>query len=200
MDKHKIHNDEEAFFSEDDQLKVESTEDDLKKSMNEEEKLEFVDENQSKTQEEIAGLKDQLLRALAEVENVRRRGQRDKEETQKYAITAFARDLLNVADNLHRALESVTDRDQLQDGPLKTLLDGVEMTERQLLATFEKHHVKKFEPLHEKFDSHHHQAMFEIPDTTQTDGTVVQVLQAGYKLHDRLLRPAMVGVAKNKSD
>jgi molecular chaperone GrpE len=145
---------------------------------------------------EAGRLKDQLLRALAETENVRRRASRDREDAQRYAAANFAKDMLVVADNLGRALQHIP-AEQLENDPaLKTLYEGVAATERQLLATFERHNIKRIDPLGEKFDSNLHHAMFEVPGTGQPAGTVVQVLQPGYMMHDRLLRAAMVGVAK----
>lgn len=147
-------------------------------------------------QQEAASLKDQLLRALAETENVRRRAARDKEDAAKFAMAGFAREMLAVADNLGRALEAISPEALEKDEALKSLYDGVQATARQLDTAFEKQAIKKITPLGEKFDSNLHQAMFEVPGTDQPGGTVVQVLQAGYTLNDRLLRPAMVGVAK----
>jgi molecular chaperone GrpE len=147
-------------------------------------------------QAEVAALKDQLLRALAEVENTRRRAQRDREEALRYGPTGLARDLLTVADNLRRAIESVDPDAAANDPAVKSLLSGVELTERELLKVFDKHHIAKVEPMGAKFDAHLHQAMFEVPDAEAEPGTVVQVLQPGYVLHDRLLRAAMVGVAR----
>jgi molecular chaperone GrpE len=144
----------------------------------------------------IAELKDQLLRALAETENVRRRVQRDRDDAVKYAASGFAKELLPVADNLRRALEAIP-KDALEtDEALRTLATGVEMTERLLLAAFERHQIKRIEALGRKFDSNLHQAMFEVPGSGQPAGTVVQVMEPGYTIHDRLLRPALVGVAK----
>jgi molecular chaperone GrpE len=148
------------------------------------------------SQAEAAALKDQLLRALAETENVRRRAQRDREEAGKYAITAFARELVGVADNLRRAIAAIPPEALANDDALKNLAAGVELTERQLLTAFERFQLRKIEPLGEKFDSNLHQAMFELPAQGQPTGTVLQVLQPGYVLHDRLVRPAMVAVAK----
>jgi len=148
------------------------------------------------SQAEAAALKDQLLRALAETENVRRRAQRDREEAGKYAITAFARELVGVADNLQRAIAAIPPEALANDEALKNLAAGVELTERQLLTAFESFQLRKIEPLGEKFDSNLHQAMFELPAQGQPTGTVLQVLQPGYVLHDRLVRPAMVAVAK----
>jgi molecular chaperone GrpE len=144
----------------------------------------------------IAELKDQVLRALAETENVRRRVQRDRDDAVKYAASGFAKELLPVADNLRRALDAIP-KDALEtDEALRTLATGVEMTERLLVAAFERHQIKRIEALGQKFDSNLHQAMFEVPGSGQPAGTVVQVMEAGYTIHDRLLRPALVGVAK----
>ncbi len=146
---------------------------------------------------EVQRLKDQLLRALAETENVRRRAQREREEQVRYAAATFARDLLNVADNLRRALDAVPAAALQSDEALKTLADGVALTERELLAAFERNAVRKVEPAEgERFDPNLHQAMFEVPNTGQPAGTVVQLMQPGWIMHDRLLRPALVGVAK----
>ena len=146
--------------------------------------------------EEAAAMKDQLLRALAEVENTRRRADRDRQDIAKYAITDFARDLLSPADNLRRALDAVPADAIGQDAVLTNLNEGVEATERELLSAFEKVGIKKIESLDQKFDPNFHQAMFEVPDSGKPAGTIVQVVQDGYVIHDRLLRPALVGVAK----
>jgi molecular chaperone GrpE len=146
-------------------------------------------------EDELARTKDQLLRALAEQENVRRRAQRDRDEQVKYAAAAFAKDLISTPDNLRRALESVKESD-LVDDVAKNLLAGVAATERELLATFERNGIRRIDPLGEKFDHNFHQALFEVENTGKPAGTVVQVMVPGYVLHDRLLRAAMVGVAK----
>jgi molecular chaperone GrpE len=148
---------------------------------------------------EVAQLKDQHLRALAEAENIRRRGQREKDDAVRFAASGLARDLLASADNLRRALDSVP-ATQVQEGLAKTLIDGVAATERELLGAFEKHNIKRIHPLDEKFDHNLHQAMFEVEHSGKPAGTVVQVLQPGYVLHERLLRPAMVGVAKGNPE
>ena len=147
-------------------------------------------------QAEAAQLKDQLLRALAETENVRRRAQREREDASKYAIANFARDVLQVSDNLHRALEAIPASALAQDEALKNLHEGVSATERQLEAALERQQVKRIWPMGDKFDANLHQAMLEVPTFDALAGTVVQVMQAGYVIHDRLLRPALVGVAK----
>ena len=144
---------------------------------------------------ELAEYKDRLLRALAETENVRRRAQREREDASKYAIAGFAKDLLSAADNLRRALESLPES-EAKDERTRSLLAGVAATERELLGVFERHGIKRIDPKGESFDHNFHQAIFETESPEQPSGSVVEVLQPGYVLHDRLLRPAMVGVAK----
>ena len=150
-------------------------------------------------EEQIAELKDKLLRALAENENVRRRAERQQSEASQYAITGFARDILSIADNLHRALEAIPEgvRDS-EEG--ETFVSGIELTERELLNALERHGIRKIMPEGEKFDHNLHQAVFEVEDTDAPAGTVVQVVQPGYVIKDRLLRPAMVGVAKARPE
>ena len=148
---------------------------------------------------EISQLKDQILRALAETENVRRRGQRERSDAVKYGATALVKDLLAVSDNLRRAIDSVPRDAAADDDRLTTLLDGVELTEKELLSVFERHHIVKLEPLGEKLDPHRHEAMYEVPDPSQPPGTVVQLIEPGYLLHDRLVRPARVGIAKGQA-
>ena len=143
-----------------------------------------------------AALKDQLLRALADTENVRRRARKDVEEARAYAISNFAQDLLGVADNLGRALESIPAERREHDEAVKAIADGVEMTARELDSVLARHGITKIDPLGEKFDYNLHQALFETAETDRPDGTVVQVAQIGYKIGERLLRAAMVGVAK----
>ncbi len=146
---------------------------------------------------EVASLKDRLLRTLADMENLRRRGEKDVADARAYAVTNFARDMVNVADNLRRAIESVpADARAAVEGALKAVLEGVELTERDLLNTLERHGIKKLDPVGQKFDPNFHQAMMEIPDTTVPNGTVTQVIQTGFAIGDRVLRPALVGVAK----
>jgi molecular chaperone GrpE len=147
-------------------------------------------------QAQAAEYKDQALRAMAEAENTRRRTQRDRDEAVKHAPAILAKDILVVADNLRRAIEHVPQEALAYDEALANLTTGVEMTERLLLTAFEKHAIRQINPLGEKFDSNFHQAMFEVPGTGQPQGTVVQVMEPGYLIHDRLLRPALVGVAK----
>ena len=144
-----------------------------------------------------AEYKDKLLRVLAEMENLRRRTAREIADTRAYGISAFARDILAVADNMDRALQALdVELREKADAGIKALLDGVELTERELHKALEKHGVKKFEPVGEKFDPNLHQAMFEIPDPSLPAGTVAQVVQPGYMIGERMLRPALVGIAK----
>ena len=147
---------------------------------------------------ELAETKERLLRALAETENVRRRFQREREDTLKYAVTGFAKDLLSPVDNLRRALDSLPES-QVKDARVKSLLEGVAATERELMGALERHGVRRIDPKGERFDHNFHQAIFEVDRADVPPGTVVEVLQPGYVLHDRLLRPAMVGVAKAAS-
>ncbi len=146
---------------------------------------------------QLAEQKDHALRAVAEAENVRRRAAKEKIEASKYAIANMARDLLAVPDTLSRALDGIDEAARAAGGEgLKNLLDGIELTQRQLLGIFERHGIKPINPLGEKFDPNFHQAVFEVPGSGAPDGTVIQLLQAGYVIGERLLRPAMVGVAK----
>ena len=146
---------------------------------------------------QAAELKERLLRALAEMENLRKRSAREVEDAGKYAIAAFARDLLNVSDNLRRALDNIPEDAKAEGGLLKTIAEGIEMTERELLALFGRHGIRKIEPLGEPFDYDLHQVMFEVPGSGKLPGTVVKVVQPGYVIGERLLRPAMVAVAKD---
>ena len=156
------------------------------------------DESDIQPQEEE--LRDQLLRALADNENIRRRAKKDVQEASQFAITNFARDLLSVADNMNRALTSIPSEALEENEALVAIVNGVEMTARELESTLEKYKIKKINPLGERFDYNFHQAMFETKDSNQEDGTIVEVLQPGYILGERLLRPAMVGVARSKED
>ncbi len=146
---------------------------------------------------EAAELKDRVLRTLAEMENLRRRTEKEVADARTYGITAFARDILAVADSMDRALKALdTEIRSKADAGVKALLDGVELTERELLKVLEKHGIAKIEPMGQKFDPNLHQAMFELPDPSVPAGTVVQVVQSGYKIGERVLRPALVGIAK----
>ena len=146
--------------------------------------------------EDLADLKDQLLRTLAETENVRRRARKDIADAGRYGIADFARDMLSVSDNMARALDSIPSEARTESDIVKALVEGVEMTAREMAGALERHGIKQVNPLGEKFDYNLHQAMFEAPATGQPDGTIIEVVQAGYVIGDRLLRPAMVGVAK----
>jgi molecular chaperone GrpE len=143
---------------------------------------------------ERTDLKERLLRTLAEMENLRRRTEREVQDGRTYAVTNFARDMLNVADNIRRALENVPAG--ATEGATKALVEGIELTERDLLKTLEKHGVKRLEPEGQKFDPNMHQAMFEVPSEDLPAGTVTQVIQTGYAIGERVLRPALVGVSK----
>jgi molecular chaperone GrpE len=146
---------------------------------------------------ELADMKDRLLRTLAEMENMRKRTERDVADARSYGISSFARDILGVADNMHRALQALDDELRAKaDDATKALLEGVELTERELMSALEKHGVKRIEPLNQKFDPNRHQAMFEKEDPGVPSGTVVQVMQAGYTIGERVLRPALVAVSK----
>ena len=144
----------------------------------------------------IAALNDKLLRALAEAENVRRRAQRDKEDASKYAIANFAREMLSVGDNLKRAMDSVDEETRKKDPAVEQIMIGLEMTEREIHNIFERSGIKTIEALGQKFDHNQHEAMFEVDDASKPAGTVVQEVETGFMLHDRLLRPAKVGVSK----
>ena len=146
---------------------------------------------------ENAELRDRLLRTLADMENLRKRTDREVADARTYGISSFARDILGVADSMHRALEALDDelRANASDS-VKGLLDGVELTERALMSALEKQGVKRFEPIGQKFDPNRHQAMYEMEDPSQPAGTVVQVMQAGYSIGERVLRPALVAVSK----
>lgn len=157
--------------------------------------LEALAAENSRQEEEIANLKDQILRGAAEMENLRRRTQKDVADARAFSISSFARDMLGVSDNLRRALDHVDDAHKEQPG-IKTLIEGVEMTERELLNNLEKNGVKKLDPKGEKFDANFHQAMFEVPNTEVPNKTVMEVVQVGFVIGERVLRPAMVGVSK----
>lgn len=147
-------------------------------------------------QAEVADFRDKWLRAHAEIDNVRKRAEREKEETAKYAISKLARDVVNVGDNFQRAIEAVPAGAAELDPALKSFLEGVTMTERELLNVLERHGIRRIQPLNEPFNPHLHQAVMEIQRTDVPPGTAVQVFQAGYTIEDRVLRPAMVAVSK----
>src|SRR5581483_2304315 len=146
--------------------------------------------------QENAEMRDRLLRTMADMENLRRRTEREKADTARYAISNFARDVLTVGDNLKRTIQHVPPEAAAQDPALKNFLDGVEITERELLNVLERHGVTQIEPLGQRFDPNTQQAMYEVQNADVPEGTVVDVMQAGYMIGDRCLRPALVAVAK----
>ncbi|MCC2110488.1 MAG: nucleotide exchange factor GrpE [Hyphomicrobiales bacterium] len=151
----------------------------------------------SKLRAEAAELRDRALRTMADMENLRRRTEREIADAKQYAVANFARDMLSVSDNLQRALSAISEEDRTNaDATLKSLLEGVEMTERDMLKMLDKHGVKRIDPKGEKFDPNFHQAMFEIPNPDAAHGSVIEVVQSGYLIGERVLRPALVGVAK----
>ncbi|MEZ5759415.1 MAG: nucleotide exchange factor GrpE [Emcibacteraceae bacterium] len=175
---------------------AETPEEDLVDQLNSSKKEEEVTPL-SVAEAEINDLRDKLLRAVAEAENVRRRAEKEKADAANYAVTNFARDMLAIGDNLHRALDSIPENAELPE-KIKNLIEGVRMTDRELHNIFERHGIHKIDPKGEAFDHNHHQAMYES-ETNDPDGTVIQVMQVGYKIKNRLLRPAMVGVSKGGS-
>jgi molecular chaperone GrpE len=148
---------------------------------------------------EVAQYKDQALRALAEAENTRRRAQREIEDNSKYAVANIARDVLGVADNLRRALDAIPPDARKADDKLEKFAEGVELTERELLSAFERHGIKRVDPIGQPFDHNLHQAVMQVDSAESPANTVVQVLQPGYTIHGRLLRPAMVAVSKGQA-
>ena len=150
-------------------------------------------------QREAAEYKDKLLRTLAEMENLRKRTEREVADARIYGVTSFARDVLTVADNMSRALETLpAEAREAADASLKAVLEGIELTERELLKALEKNGVKQFTPQGEKFDPNKHQAMFEMPTADVPSGHVAQVIQSGYMIGERMLRPALVGISKGQ--
>jgi molecular chaperone GrpE len=152
-------------------------------------------------EEQIATLNDQVLRTLAELENTRRRAERDRAEALKYGAVSFARDMVGVADNLQRALKAASEMDAAAKTALpetvQGVLEGVAATERDLLAALGRHKVSVLSPMGEKFDPNLHEALFEAPGTGQDAGTIIDVIETGYQMEERLLRPAKVGIAKD---
>jgi molecular chaperone GrpE len=148
----------------------------------------------------IDELRDKYLRAVAEAENVRKRAEREIAESRAYGIAYFARDVLGIADNLTRALEAIDPQARATaEGALTALFDGIDLTQRELQKALEKHGIRRLDPTGEKFDPNYHQAMYEVPDPNVAAGTVVQVMQTGYAIGDRVLRPALVAVAKGEA-
>ncbi len=159
---------------------------------------EFHDDHQAflRLAEENAELNDRLLRLAADMENLRKRTARDVQDARAYSISSFARDMLVVADNLRRALDAVPAEALEKDAGLKSLAEGVELTARDMLAALERHGVRKLEPKGNRFDPNFHQAMFEVENPDLPAGTVVEVVQEGYVIGERVLRPALVGVSR----
>ena len=159
-----------------------------------------IEDTLESNNKEIQELKDQLLRSLAEGENLRKRTIKEVADAKKYSHISFVRDLVSSVDNLQRALEAVPD-DKLQlSEPIKNLVIGLEIVEKEMINSFEKHNIKQISPLGEKFDYNIHQAMFEVPTNEKEPGHVVEVSQKGYLLYDRLVRPAMVGISKKPEE
>ena len=156
---------------------------------------EFLAGELNRVEAERDDLKDKLLRTLADMENLRRRTEREVADAKTYAVTSFARDMLGSADNLRRGLENVPESAKSGDVALNALIEGVELTERELVKTLERYGVRKIDPQGEKFDPNMHQAMFEAPDAETPKGMVSKVVQTGYKIGERVLRPALVGVS-----
>ena len=148
-----------------------------------------------KLNEEITDLKDQRLRAIAELENFRKRAEKDQSDALKYGISNFAKEIINIRDNIERAQGSISE-DAKSNEAIKSVIEGIDLIAQSVVSTFEKIGIKKIESLNEKFDHNLHQAMMEIENDDLEPGTIVQELIPGYTLHDRLLRPAMVGVSK----
>ena len=172
----------------------ESTSIDEKDSLKNDENL---DNEENDSQGEIKDLKDQLLRSLAENENLRKRTAKEIEQIKKYGHISLLRDFLNVVDNMERAVKSSTSEKQSETS-IKNLIDGIEIVLKEMKSLLDKNQINKIEPLHEKFDYNFHQAMFEAPSSDYEEGLIIEVIQPGYVLHDRLIRPAMVGVSKGK--
>ena len=164
-----------------------------------EEKSETAEEIIKKLNEEIEGLKDQRLRAVAELENFRKRAEKEQSDALKYGIANFAKEIINIGDNIERAKSSISD-DVKSNDSIKSVVEGLDLIAQSTLSTFEKIGIKKIESLNEKFDHNLHQAMMEIEKNDCEPGTIVQELIPGYTLHDRLLRPAMVSVSKKPQE
>ena len=189
-----VENENTTSVNNDDTQSNESTSIDEKDSLKNDENL---DNEENDSQGEIKDLKDQLLRSLAENENLRKRTAKEIEQIKKYGHISLLRDFLNVVDNMERAVKSSATESQSETG-VKNLIDGIEIVLKEMKSLLDKNHIKKIEPLHEKFDYNFHQAMFEAPSSDYEEGLIIEVIQPGYVLHDRLIRPAMVGVSKGE--
>jgi molecular chaperone GrpE len=187
----------------DDEKKIDDEQSPVQKQVIEDEELDLTkseEENNneiiSDLEQKVSDLKDQLVRTLADGENLRKRTIKDVEHSKKYSHISFVKDLVSSVDNLQRALEAIPEDTSSLPEPIKNLIIGLEIVEKEITNTLEKHNIKQIDPLGEKFDYNFHQAMFEVPTNDKETGTVVQVSQKGYILHDRLVRPAMVGISK----
>ena len=174
------------------------TEEQVSEEVKEKEEAEISPEDLiEKLNEDITSLKDQRLRAIAELENFRKRAEKDQSDALKYGISNFAKEIINIRDNIERAQSSISEEAKNNEG-IKSVVEGIDLIAQSVITTFEKIGIKKIESLNEKFDHNLHQAMMEIENDDLESGTIVQELIPGYTLHDRLLRPAMVGVSKKK--
>ena len=198
-----------------DKSKIDNEADNVDKKVVESEKISDKDNNNINVHElnepddgninidlenQIKDLKDQLMRTLADSENLRKRTIKEVEHAKKYSHITFVRDLVSSVDNLQRALQSVPDDNSQLSEPIKNLIIGLDIVEKEIITTFQKHNLKQLNPLGDKFDYNFHQAMFEVPTNDSEPGVVVEVSQKGYLLHDRLVRPAMVGISKKIDD
>ena len=193
----------EKSKSADDEIKIDDEQSPAQEKVIEDDKSESSDSEEdndneiiSDLEQKVSDLKDQLMRTLADGENLRKRTLKEVEHSKKYSHVSFVKDLVSSVDNLQRALEAVPEDKSSLPEPIKNLIIGLEIVEKEITSTLEKHNVKQIDPLGEKFDYNFHQAMFEVPTNDDEPGTVVQVSQKGYILHDRLVRPAMVGISK----
>ena len=193
----------ETSKSADDEKKIDDEQSPAQEKVIEDDKSELSDSEEdndndiiSNLEQKVSDLKDQLMRTLADGENLRKRTLKDVEHSKKYSHISFVKDLVSSVDNLQRALEAVPEDKSSLPEPIKNLIIGLEIVEKEITSTLAKHNVKQIDPLGEKFDYNFHQAMFEVPTNDDEPGTVVQVSQKGYILHDRLVRPAMVGISK----
>jgi len=186
-----------------DEVKITDEEPPVEKEVDENEKFDSSEDIQDhkdeivlELEQKVIDLKDQLMRSLADGENLRKRTQKDVEHAKKYSHISFIKELVSSVDNLQRALQSIPEDTSSLPEPIKNLIVGLEIVEKEVISTLEKHNVKQINPLGEKFDYNFHQAMFEVVTNESDPGTVVEVSQKGYLLYDRLVRPAMVGIAK----
>ena len=186
-----------------DEVKITDEEPPVEKEVDENEKFDSSEDIQDnkdeivlEVEQKVVDLKDQLMRSLADGENLRKRTQKDVEHAKKYSHISFIKELVSSVDNLQRALQSIPEDTSSLPEPIKNLIVGLEIVEKEVISTLEKHNVKQINPLGEKFDYNFHQAMFEVVTNESDPGTVVEVSQKGYLLYDRLVRPAMVGIAK----